>query len=147
ANILVKTGGPREQQCNRDSIGTCEDYCEPVEVCSFSQGRYFNKGNKGKNWPMGVDHVYVGTRKLKKGVDTLPATTAEAKALFQAGALVLSAMEQGIGWNEYLAMLPEPVRNAYACIATYYTNGSTTCNLQTAASTIGNWIDENHCEE
>lgn len=147
ANVLVKTGGSREQQCNRGSIGTCEDYCNPVEVCSFSQGRYFNKGNKGKNWPAGVNYVSVGNRKLKKGVDTLPATTAESKALFQAGALVLSAMEQGVEWNDYFAMLPESVRNAYTCIATYYTNGSTTCNLQTAAGTIGDWIDDNHCED
>lgn len=148
ANILVKTGGPQEQQCNRGEIGTCEDYCKPVdEVCSYSQGRYFNKGNNGKNWPAGVDYVYVGNRKLKKGVDTLPATTAATRALFQAGALVLSAREQGIAWNDYFAMLPESVRNAYTCIATYYTDGSTTCNLQAAAGTIGDWIAANHCEE
>ncbi|PKV66661.1 hypothetical protein [Pontibacter ramchanderi] len=147
ANVLVKTGGPREIQCNRGAIGTCEDYCNPVEVCSFSQGRYFNKGNMGKNWPAGVECIYVGNKKLEKGKHTLPATTAEAKALFQAGALVLSAMEQGIAWADYFTMLPESVRNAYTCIAAYYTDGSSICDLQTAASTIGDWIDENHCEE
>jgi hypothetical protein len=147
ASVTVKTGNQDGEMCFTSHIMTYEDYCDTYEVCSFSQGRYFNKGNRGKHWPMGVDYVYVGNRKLKKGVDMLPAKTDAERALFQAGALVLSAKEQGITWSDYFAMLPESVRNAYTCIATYYTNGSTTCDLQAAAGTIGDWIDANHCME
>ena len=122
-------------------------YCPPpvVDICAFSQGRFFNRGGGGPGAGWGT--VTVGNRTLTEGVDTLPATTPEERALLQAATLILSARALGISLEVYIASLPEDVRNAYLCIVDYYTDGTPNCNLQNAAGTIGDWIDANHCED
>lgn len=144
ANVIVKTGG-KDNKCYSGQIENCAG-CEtvpPREVCSFSQGRYFNAG--GGKGGAGWKTVTVGNTTLTEGVDMLPATTAERRALFQAATLVLSAREQGIPLATYIASLPSDVQAAYNCIVKFYTDGTRNCELQTAAGIIGNFIDENHC--
>lgn len=147
ANVIVKTGG-KDNKCYRGQIKNCAG-CEtvpPREVCSFSQGRYFNAG--GGKGGAGWGTVEVGNTTLTEGVDMLPATTAERRALFQAATLILSAREQEIDLDEYLnslALLHPDVKAAFDYIVAYYSGLNDGSQLQTMAGRIGNWIDSNHC--
>lgn len=144
--ISVKAGN----NCKNIEIDAGD--CKPkydCNLCAYSQGRYFNKGNKGKHWPDGVYKIYVGKEELTSNGPYLPATTPERRALFQAGALILSAKEQGIDVKDYIKCLPENVKDAFYCIVKFYKDKTkpASCDLQVAASTIGNWIDKKHCKD
>jgi hypothetical protein len=150
-NIIIKTGG-KDGKCFRDFIlnkNGCTPPPPPLS-CSFSQGRFFNGGNDGKHWPTDVNYVTVGSVTIAKNQYTLPATSVQMRAYFQAATLILS----GTDMTTVPPVVPPNVIAAFNYIVVYFTTHGLLDTptsiektmLQNAAGTIGDWISTTgHC--
>ncbi|EJF09299.1 hypothetical protein [Pontibacter sp. BAB1700] len=152
AIIAIKAG----RYCEKGEIETCSNYCEeepPVNgKCSYSQGYWFAS-------PVSVwSSVEVGNRTMTyddaRALFRQPRRTDADKAFFQAATIILSGLTA-----DDLPTDDEDhgnVQKAYNCIVAYFANypnspypvsGCDFSKLGKYAGTIGDWIDDNHCED